>query len=458
MTELNDEQQSLENLAAAMQRDWDARARENAKWYINTIKKDQSDLEFDASGKPEVNNFVLADPLLTAGRELKQLRLLEIGCGIGRMTKHLAEVFGEVCATDVSAEMIEQARTRLRDYPNVFLYATNGLDFAALPDNHFDLIFSVYVFQHVPDAAVIHSNISDACRVLKPGGLFKFQICGIDHESYDRMQKDTWTGAPFTEADIRRAARARQVKLVGIRGYGTQYCWVILRKPQAQATARSETQPKIEFFSRSDAPTIKAVPTNGDYASLTIIASGLDQNEVDANSLSVEINEQDYLPMYVGPLATNFIEALKGKVEQLTQINLNVTTKMPRGLVNVRAKTLAGEQSELVTIEFLEPKPIIPKIILISNAVDGGLDVHARGDKAVFRVFATGLDDTATPDNVRVQVNEYLLEPLSVTFIPANAAYMTIAHMPAEVETGETEVRLHFGQQVSLPEKTRIIG
>src|SRR5262245_1136477 len=102
MSQPNDEPQSLQNLVAAMKRDWDDRARENAKWYINTIKKDQSDLEFDASGKPEVNNFVLADPLLRAGRELKRLRMLEIGCGIGRMTKHLAEAFGEVYATDVS--------------------------------------------------------------------------------------------------------------------------------------------------------------------------------------------------------------------------------------------------------------------------------------------------------------------------------------------------------------------
>ena len=68
--------------------------RENAKWYINTVKMDQSDDEFDATGRPEVQKFVLADPILTKDRDLKRLRLLEIGCGIGRMTKHLAEAFG----------------------------------------------------------------------------------------------------------------------------------------------------------------------------------------------------------------------------------------------------------------------------------------------------------------------------------------------------------------------------
>ena len=34
---------SLPDFAHEMKRDWDDRARENAKWYINTIKREQSD-------------------------------------------------------------------------------------------------------------------------------------------------------------------------------------------------------------------------------------------------------------------------------------------------------------------------------------------------------------------------------------------------------------------------------
>jgi ubiquinone/menaquinone biosynthesis C-methylase UbiE len=449
--------QSLQNFAEAMKRDWDDRARENAKWYINTIKKDQSDVEFDASGQPEVANFVLADPILTRGRDLKSLRMLEIGCGIGRMTRHLAEAFGEVHATDVSAEMINQARERLRNYPNVHLHETSGVDFAELPDDYFDMVFSVYVFQHVPDAEVIHSNIRDACRVLKPGGMFKFQVCGIDHEAYSKIPKDTWTGAPFTDADIRRAACESNAKLVSILGYGTQYCWVILRKALQQTSTQPNAQPRIEYFGRSDAPEIKAIPTNGDYAYLTIIASGIDQNEADANNAAIEINGQDYLPIYVGSVGDNFAEAVQTGAGTLTQINIAVTTRMPRGVVNVRVKT-GGKKSDPVAIEFLEPQTIIPKIILISNAVDGGVDVHARGDKAVFRVFATGLDETAMPENVRVHVNGRIIKPVSVNFIPANAAYMTVAQMPEDIEPGDAEVKLQFGEMVSLPEKTRIIA
>jgi ubiquinone/menaquinone biosynthesis C-methylase UbiE len=457
MINSNDDQQSLQNFAEAMKRDWNDRARENAKWYINTIKKVQSDDEFDSTGKPEVQKFVLADPVLSKGRDPKRLRLLEIGCGIGRMTKHLAEAFGEVHATDVSAEMIALARERMRDYPNVFLYETNGVDFAALPDDYFDVVFSVYVFQHVPDVSVVHSNIRDACRTLKPGGLFKFQVCGIDHETYAHMPKDTWTGAAFTDEEIRRAARESGVKLMSILGYGTQYTWVILRKPLRQSSAQATGRPKLEFFGRSDAPEIKAIPTNGDYAYLTIVASGIDQNEADANSVIVEINGRDYLPLYAGWVGDNYAEAIGGDVDRLVQVNLGVTTRVQPGKADVRLKT-GGHKSDLVTIEFLKPEPIIPKIILISNSVDGGVDVHARGEKSVFRVFATGLDETASPENVRVQINEQIVQPASVSFIPANAAYMTVAQMPDRIAAGEAEIKLQFGDLISLPAKTRIIG
>src|SRR5262249_51839195 len=153
----------------------------------------------------------------------------------------------------------------------------------------------------------------------------------------------------------------------------------------------------------------------------------------------------------------NFAEAIGGEVDQLTQVNLGVTTKIPRGKVGARVKS-GGGTSDPVTIEFLEPRPIIPKINLISNSVDGGIDVHARGDKAVFRVFANGLDNKATPDNVRVHVNQHILEPISVSFIPANGVYMTVARMPDEIAAGEVEVKLQFGDLLSLPAKTRIIG
>lgn len=205
-----------------MKTDWDDRARENAKWYIATIRVDQSDDDFYRTGGPEVWKFVLSDPLLTRHRDLQTQRLLEIGCGIGRMSRHLAPHFAEVHGTDVSGEMVRQAREQLADLPNVTFTETSGADLAPLPADYFDLIFSVYVFQHVPLKEVVESNLREACRVLRPGGLFKFQVNNVANPDYLRLEKNTWDGVTLTERDLRRAARNNGVRLVWLEGLGTQ--------------------------------------------------------------------------------------------------------------------------------------------------------------------------------------------------------------------------------------------
>src|SRR5262245_27196148 len=212
-----------------------------------------------------------------------------------------------------------------------------------------------------------------------------------------------------------------------------------------------------ECVGGSDAPESQAIPTSGDDASLTIVVSGADQNEADANNVVVEINGQDYSPHYTGLLDENYAEAVGGAVDRLVQINLGIKAKAPHGIVSARVKTVDGK-SDAVSIEFLKPQPVIPKITLVSNCIDGGVDVHARGDKAVFRVFASGLDDSATPDNVRVHVNRRILKPDSVSFIPANGVHMAVAKMPEEIAAGEAEIRLQFSDLVSLPAKVNLIG
>ena len=87
-----------------MKYSWNRRARVNASWFINTLKRRQSEREFDESGRCEVDRLLRPDlDLVTQGRDPATLRLLEIGCGTGRMTRFLAGIFGEVVATDVRA-------------------------------------------------------------------------------------------------------------------------------------------------------------------------------------------------------------------------------------------------------------------------------------------------------------------------------------------------------------------
>src|SRR5688572_12982790 len=107
--------------------------------FIASGRLDWDERSFSESGRQGVQQTV-ADDLerICGGRDPGEIRALEIGCGIGRMTEHLADIFGEVYGTDVSGEMIARGRRRLADRDNVHLVETSGADLAPFEDDFFD--------------------------------------------------------------------------------------------------------------------------------------------------------------------------------------------------------------------------------------------------------------------------------------------------------------------------------
>ena len=94
----------VDSKSSRMKDDWNDRARVNAKWYITTIRLDLTDEDFDASGRPEVEKFILGDPLLTGpreGRDLKSQRMLEIA---RERLAGLRSVLAELVRTSVTIE------------------------------------------------------------------------------------------------------------------------------------------------------------------------------------------------------------------------------------------------------------------------------------------------------------------------------------------------------------------
>lgn len=207
-----------------MRRDWDSRARENARHYVHTGKTVWTDAEFFKSGEEAVQGEILEDSFnVFQGKEPRSMRVLEIGCGAGRITRALANVFGEVHAVDISGEMVRQAKAALRDRPNAFVYQNNGMDLKVLPAGlEFDFAFSYIVFQHIPSLAVIESYVREVHRVLRPGALFKFQVQGWTAPG----DRNTWTGVPISEDEsLALAERCGFEPRYGV-GAGTQYFWL----------------------------------------------------------------------------------------------------------------------------------------------------------------------------------------------------------------------------------------
>jgi SAM-dependent methyltransferase len=230
----------LEPISEKMRLEWDQRARENAYHYVASGREEWSEEEFDQSGLATTEHVVLADlPRIAGGRDPKQMSILEIGCGAGRMTRSLADIFGHVYAVDVSGEMLALARARLAHVNNISWIHTNGVDLKALGDVHLDFALSYIVFQHIPDIEVIRSYIREVALRLKPGALFKFQAQG--GRAAASAPNDTWSGARFSALDAARAARENQLHIEAFEGVGEQYFWVTMRK-----AAHREPVPEIE--------------------------------------------------------------------------------------------------------------------------------------------------------------------------------------------------------------------
>jgi SAM-dependent methyltransferase len=152
------------------------------------------------------------------------MRVLEIGCGAGRVTRALARFFGEVHAVDVSGEMVRLARAAVSDHPGAFVYQNNGRDLGVVPALSFDFAFSTIVFQHIPSREVIETYVREVGRLLRPGALFKFQVQG--NVKVKSRPDDTWLGVSFSERQANEMAYRCGFDPRYRHGAGEQYFWL----------------------------------------------------------------------------------------------------------------------------------------------------------------------------------------------------------------------------------------
>ncbi|TCH98404.1 class I SAM-dependent methyltransferase [Roseococcus sp. SYP-B2431] len=117
-------------------------------------------------------------------------RILDLGCGIGRMAQALAPHAGGILGLDVSVGMIEVARARCAGTPGVEFALTSGHGLEELPSAGFDLLLAVDVFPYLVQAggAVAERHVADAARLLGPGGslvILNYSYRGIGQDRAD---------------------------------------------------------------------------------------------------------------------------------------------------------------------------------------------------------------------------------------------------------------------------------
>jgi demethylmenaquinone methyltransferase/2-methoxy-6-polyprenyl-1,4-benzoquinol methylase len=95
-------------------------------------------------------------------------RVLDLACGTGDIALAASAAGADVIALDITPRMIEIARAKVPEpggRPVRFLVA--DMTALPLPDACMDVVTTGYGLRNVPD---LQRAISEACRVLKPGG------------------------------------------------------------------------------------------------------------------------------------------------------------------------------------------------------------------------------------------------------------------------------------------------
>ena len=152
-------------------RDWQDMASFDPLRAISGQKKDWDFEEFWATAQPHIDQLFLTASVL--GLPNTWDRALEFGCGAGRFLPHFEKRFGEVWGVDISPSMIQLAE---RHNPRCKFHLNVAEDLRFFQADHFDLIYSFLVLQHLPDKSLIARYLREFVRVLKRGGLAAFQI------------------------------------------------------------------------------------------------------------------------------------------------------------------------------------------------------------------------------------------------------------------------------------------
>jgi len=124
---------------------------------------------------PDYWNVLLGD--LKSADNWENKIALDFACGKGRNVTNMLSLchWERVDGIDISPNNIHYCMKEYKDFSSNW-YCNNGIDVSDLKDDEYDFIMSTIALQHIPVYDIRRSILSDLLRVLKPGGLFSFQM------------------------------------------------------------------------------------------------------------------------------------------------------------------------------------------------------------------------------------------------------------------------------------------
>lgn len=159
-----------------VRRDWTRLGEDDPLWAVY-VEEDKRGGRWDpdqflATGRADV--AVALGRLARLGLPTRWARVLDFGCGAGRLSQALAEHADEVVGVDVAPPMLDMACALDRSEGRCRFVLNESRDLGQFTDDQFDAVYSELVLQHLP-APVIDGYLTEFMRVLRPGGVAMLQ-------------------------------------------------------------------------------------------------------------------------------------------------------------------------------------------------------------------------------------------------------------------------------------------
>jgi ubiquinone/menaquinone biosynthesis C-methylase UbiE len=131
-------------------------------------------------------------------RSGKFSRVLDFGCGVGRLTFALGKRAERVTGVDISSAMLQSANDNLAGRTHINFVLNQSDDLRVFEEGEFDLIFSLVCLQHMP-WPIAAKYIADFGRICARGGVVAFQLPTrtLHADSIAKFRKGLIESLPF---------------------------------------------------------------------------------------------------------------------------------------------------------------------------------------------------------------------------------------------------------------------
>jgi len=123
----------------------------------------------ETSKRASSSALITADNFIKRAKIARGARILDMGCGHGRITELIVQRVPDldIVGVDMTQQLLDNFMAKTGVNGCKIQLLQGDITKLPFPDNAFDAIISSRVFQYVPDPVV---GVSEAYRVLKPGG------------------------------------------------------------------------------------------------------------------------------------------------------------------------------------------------------------------------------------------------------------------------------------------------